>query len=588
MAEKQPTNATSALNLRDQIDIESIIKRWGIVENVRKPWETKWNIIQDQVFPNHDDYSSPPINPEIGFRDNRGIRNHSCAVIGKINRIVSQLNALLADPSTQWLGLDFSGVSHLMNGGLVDFSNSESSGRWLTICKESLYKLFSNPRSNFYPSTYSLIFDWFTLGTACREITLSRSGEIIFNCISMRDIFVEISGYGDIKHVYRRFELTAEQAYDLWGENLHPSQIMQLQQHANQYSTLTYIEVVMENPFLSKMPTAPYISCVIDKNNRHVVDIKFHLQFPYVVSRFVVKSGEAYGRSYVWDAMPDILVINKLSKMAVQNADYLVNPPMLVKDASSLAFSRITPRAVIQGLDSAGRPSIMPLNMLGGNAPFLMEYYQYKLNDLDEALMARDIFTPEAPGMTATEVMERKIQASNRIRPMLVRFEREDLNSTIIRTLCLLDQIGMLPQFPYQQVADEMDIDVNVLLQLLPLPLLQIKVQFSGQMAKMQKMQELRDNEVLLQKVIQAAQIDPSVLDRFNLDALIMEEIEVYDINPAVINDAATVKQIRDQRAAAQRIQQEQQMQQAQRLALENGRIEMENQARAEELGSAA
>jgi hypothetical protein len=298
-----------------------------------------------------------------------------------------------------------------------------------------------------------------------------------------------------------------------------------------------------------------------------------------------VKSGEIYGRTYVWDAMPDILVINKLSKMAVQNADYLVNPPLLVKDASSLAFSRITPRAVIQGLDSSGRPSVMPLNMLGGNAPFLMEYYQFKLNDLDEALVARDIFTPEAPGMTATEVTERKIQSANRIRPMLVRLEREDLNKTVLRSLSLLAQQGTLPQFPHQQVADEMGIDLELLLQLLPNPLMQIRIQFSGQMAKMQKMQQLRDNEVLLQKVIQAAQIDPSVLDRFNLDALIMEEIDIYDIDPAVVNDNRTVMQIREQRAAAQRAQQVQESQQAQRLALENSRLDLENQARAQELG---
>jgi hypothetical protein len=575
--------ASSVFNLKERIDVTNIIKRWNAVESNRKPVEAQWNIIHDQVFPNHDDYSAPAINPQ-GFRKDRGVRNHSCAVIGKINRNVSQITSMLADPSTQWLGLDFSGLAYLLNGELVDFSKSESSERWLTICKDTLYRLFSNPESNFYSCTHSLVFDWFTLGTACREILLTNDGKIVYNNVSMKDVFIEISGYGDIKTIYRRFNLTAEQAYDLWGQELHQSQLMELHQQANQYMTYEYIEVVMNNPFLDKFPTTPYLSCVIDSRNRYVVNIKFHLQSPYVISRFYVKSGEIYGRTYVWDAMPDILVINKFSKMAVQNADYLVNPPMLVKDASSLAFSRITPRAVIQGLDSSGRPSIMPLNMLGGNAPFLMEYYQFKLNDLDEALVGRDIFAPEAPGMTATEVMERKIQAANRIRPMLMRLEREDLNKTVLRSLNLLAQQGTLPQFPYEKVSNEMGIDVNVLAKLLPNPLMQIKVQFSGQMAKMQKMQQIRDNEVLLQKVIQVAQIDPSVLDRFNLDALIMEEIDIYDIKPDVWNDDKTVMQIRKQRRAAEQAQQEQQ---AQRLSLENNRLGLENQVRAQELGVA-
>jgi hypothetical protein len=172
--------------------------------------------------------------------------------------------------------------------------------------------------------------------------------------------------------------------------------------------------------------------------------------------------------------------------------------------------------------------------------------------------------------MTATEVNERKIQASNRLRPILVRLEQEDLNKTILRSLSLLSEIGALQPFPYEQIQQiwqtqmGSEMPLGTLQQLLPDPLSQIRIVFSGPMARMQKLQDIQNSDLLFQKTMQASQVDQSVLDRINVDQLIAMDAEIYGVSPKVINPEEIVQSIRQSRAEQQAAQAEAEQKQAQ------------------------
>ena len=535
--------------LKPYIDPDRLCKKYENIKTTRAAWDTKWQIIQDQVFPDYRDYMNTykTTAPSTGK-----IKNHASAVSGKINKVVSLLSSQMCDPSVKWLDLRF---------GEDSINNVYPAKAWLWQCKEILYRLFADPETEFYTSTFSFHFDWFSIGNACREITLRKdNGKIKFSTVSMQDIFIETSGYGDVETIYRRLNITSKQALSLFGGNVHPSTIQYAakEELAATQKKNEYFEVVMPNPIKDKIPSLNWMSCVIDKTNKHVCDIGLHSFPPYIVSRFFVAPGETYGRSYVWNSMPDIMAINRLSKRILQGVDFATLPVTLVQDATALPQQQITPGAFIQGLDAQGRPQFQQMQF-GGNAPLAMEFYQAKLADLDDALVARDIFAAENPNMTATEVNERKIQASNRLRPLLVRLETEDLNKTVLRTLKLLEQTGQLPPFPY----DDLQIDPMQL----PDPIMALRVTFSGQMAKMQRLQDIQNSDMLFQKTLQAAQVDPSVLDRINLDQLIVLDADVYGVPQSVVNSDQIVQQIREERAKQQQQQQQAEMETA---ALDN------------------
>ncbi len=531
----------------ESISVQDLIRRFDRAKKDRISWDTKWNQIQDQVFPDYRDFTNSHTNASTPNPKTGNIKNHSGVIFGKLNKIVSILSSQVSDPSVDWLKLEIDDA----------FAGHDAVKKWLSDCKKALYKTFADPCSNFYPSTFALHGDWFILGTACREIILRKdNGKILFNTVPMTNVCVETSGYGDIDVSFRSFLVSPTQAYDIWGENLHPSQLKLLESakkgNLNSNKKFEYIEVAMPNPILgADLPIAlmEYVTLVIDKTNKIVVDISHHHQSPYIISRCIVAPGETYGRSLVWYAMPDILAINRNSKRILQAIDYAVFPVNLVRDETSISPLQMTPGAFVQGLDFNGSATIQQMPPLS-NPQTAIDFYNMKTNELDDVLVARDLFPSEAPNMTATEVNERKIQANNRIRPLIVRLEHEDLNRMVLRVLSLLMQQGKIP-FPY----DELEIPMEAL----PNPLEQLNISFSGQMAKMQRMQEIVNLDAVFQKAVQAAQIDPSVLDRINLDAFIVADADIYGVNPYVMNDDQTVQQIREQRAQSEQAQQQSQ-----------------------------
>jgi hypothetical protein len=541
MPDKNPLLERIYSLILQQINPTDIIKRYDKARSERMPWDMKWQMIQDQVFPDYRSYANK--SQVQSQAQTAKIRNHSGLISGKINKIVSLISSQLTDPSVKWMDLKIPSKAYADNNEV---------NRWLYFCKEELYDLFADPESNFYSSTFELHLDWFTLGTACREIIIRKdTGSIQYSTISMQNICAEQSGYGDFSTIFRLFKVTAKQAYELWGDKIHPTQLRLVQSgksEAGNTRKFDYIEVSMANPIYGgDILALEYVTLVIDKINKNVVDVEMHHQPPYVISRFLVAPGEIYGRSYVWNAMPDILSINRISKRVLQGIDFAIFPVNLVKDETSITQFQITPGAFIPGLDHNGNAFLKQLPPLA-NPQVGIDYYNLKAAELDDELVARDIFPSESPNMTATEVNERKIQANNRIRPVLIRLEHEDLNKTIRRSLTLLDQMGRLPEFPY----DELGISPEEL----PNPLKTLRVNFSGQMARMQKLQEIMNNDMIFQKLMQAGQVDPTVFDTFKADELIKEDAKIYGIAPSIMRSDEEVAQIREQRAQAEAQQQ--------------------------------
>jgi hypothetical protein len=139
------------------------------------------------------------------------------------------------------------------------------------------------------------------------------------------------------------------------------------------------------------------------------------------------------------------------------------------------------------------------------------EFYNLKANELDDSLVARDF---RLNLQTATEVNERKIQASNRVRPLLVRLEHEDLNKMGERFRW--NKREGCRNFPMKK-RNSGRIAQSI----------RLRVHFSGQMAKMQRLQEIVNSDLLFQKAMQLAQVDQSILDRMNLENLLMEDAKM-------------------------------------------------------------
>ena len=539
----------------NSLDVNKLLKRFTDMEGKKQPWKTKWQKIQDMTFPNMRDYTSRTDSTRGSSTEKIG--NHCSAITGKIQKAISMLHSQITDPMVKWIGLAFrKSPTALMDGQQISLSENPIVERWLQECENCLYDLFNDPKSNFYPSSFMFHRDWFTLGTACRHVTVRNdTGDIYFNCISLNDIFVDTGAYDQIEYIARKYSLTAEQAFSLWGDAIGDEQLQLLNAGgtggAEIQKKFEYIEMCMKtppevsggNPFA----VAPYLSVIINKAGKNIISIQPDVSFPYIVARFDIDPGDLYGKSLVWLSMPDIIVTNRVSRRNIQAIYYASLPPILTSDALSINVGQLTPGAIVQGLDSERRADFQPLNM-GANLPISMQFYQQKLQELDEELMAGDIIPPDLRGnMTPTEVIERKIQWNNRLRPILIRLETEDLRFTLKRALQLLSRSGGIPQFPYESLGLSPE--------QLPDPLEMINISFAGQMAKMRRLQDVQNIDMLTMKAMQYAQVDQSVLSLMKFVDIVREEADIYDVPKELLK---TDEELMEEAEAARQAQEEQ------------------------------
>jgi hypothetical protein len=127
---------------------------------------------------------------------------------------------------------------------------------------------------------------------------------------------------------------------------------------------------------------------------------------PYVNFRWLKAPGEAYGRSPVMKALPDIKTANKVVELVLKNASIAVTGIWQADDDGVLnpAAVRLVPGTIIP--KAVGSSGLTPLE-----APGKFDVSELVLQDLRgrirQALLADQLGQINAPRMTATEVLER-------------------------------------------------------------------------------------------------------------------------------------------------------------------------------------
>jgi len=162
---------------------------------------------------------------------------------------------------------------------------------------------------------------------------------------------------------------------------------------------------------------------------------------PFVAFRWLKVSGETYGRSPVQKALPDIRTANKVVELILKNASIAATGMWMAEDDGVLnpATIRLVPGAIIP--KAPGSSGLTPLAAAGN-----FDVSQLVLDDLRTriraALLADRIATPDKPGMTATEVLERGAQGAKLLGATYGRLQAELLTPLVGRCLSILRRRG--------------------------------------------------------------------------------------------------------------------------------------------------
>ena len=511
-----------------------IRKRLDKLEADRGTWESHWQEILDYVMPRK---------AEITFLRSRGEKRtevlFDSTAITANNLLAASLQGTLTSPSLPWFSLKLRDD---------DANKVRDIQIWLEDTARRMYAVFNE--SNFNTEVHEMYLDLCSVGTSAIFVEEANEGFIQgglhFNTLHIAEYFIQENSTGRVDTLYRKYKMTARQAVQEFGEDNVGTKIKEALK-AKPDTQFNFIHAVepttdYERATGKAKTKLPFHSCHVCFEDKMVVRTGGYNEFPYLEPRWSKATGEIFGRSPSYNALPDIKTLNKAVEIGLKAWAKAIDPPLLVTDDGVIGRVRMTPAGItVVRSDTA----IKPLQ-IGSNWQITDLKENQLRTAIRQAYYSDQLQLQEGPQMTATEVQVRYELMQRLLGPTLGRFQTEFLNPLIERVFGIMMRADALMPRPEAMSGMNMDIE------------------YVGPLARSQRMEEAIAVERLYQLAMQVVQVDPTVMDVINHEQAIRMRATLLGVPKTVLRGEDEVAEIREQRAAAQQQAQEQAMAQQQ------------------------
>jgi len=512
-----------------------IRKRLDKLEADRGTWESHWQEILDYVMPRK---------AEITFLRSRGEKRtevlFDSTAITANNLLAASLQGTLTSPSLPWFSLKLRDD---------DANKVRDIQIWLEDTARRMYAVFNE--SNFNTEVHEMYLDLCSVGTSAIFVEEANEGflqgGLHFNTLHIAEYFIQENSTGKVDTLYRKYKMTARQAVQEFGEDNVGTKIKEAVKAKPdiQFNFIHAVEPTQDyerSVGMKSKTKLPFHSCHVCFEDKMVVRVGGYNEFPYLVPRWSKATGEIFGRSPSYNALPDIKTLNKAVEIGLKAWAKAIDPPLLVTDDGVIGRVRMTPGGItVVRSDTA----IKPLQ-IGSNWQITDLKENQLRTAIRQAYYSDQLQLQEGPQMTATEVQVRYELMQRLLGPTLGRFQTEFLNPLIERVFGIMMRADALMPRPEAMSGMSMDIE------------------YVGPLARSQRMEEAIAVERLYQLAMQVVQVDPTVMDVINHEQAIRMRATLLGVPKTVLRGEDEVAEIREQRAAAQQQAQEQAMAQQQ------------------------
>ena len=517
---------------------KKLLSRFDRLKSQRQNWETHWQEVADYMMPRKAD-----VTKQRARGDKRTEMIFDSSPLQAVELLAASLHGMLTNPSTPWFTLKFKNE---------DINTNEEAKLWLEGATESMYTAFNS--SNFQQEIFELYHDLITFGTSCMYIQEDDKDVLKFSTRHVKEIYIAEDDKGRIDTVYRKFNLSARAVVQAFSfDNKISSDVLTLSQK-DPYQDVELLHAVYPradfNPNLKDKENMPFESVYIEMKTGNELSVSGFQEFPFVVPRYLKASHEIYGRSPAMTALPDVKMLNEMSKTTIKAAQKQVDPPLLVPDDGFLLPVRTVPGG-LNFYRSGTRDRIEPLN-IGANNPLGLNMEQQRRDSIREVFYVNQLQLQQGPQMTATEVIQRNEEKMRLLGPVLGRLQSELLKPLIDRTFNILlrrEQFISVPEFLSNQ---------------------DIEIEYVSPLAKAQKSSELSSITRAIEILGSLANVAP-VFDYINFDALVKHVANIVGVPQKILKPQTQVNAEREEQAA--QAEQQQQMAQMQQVAQAGGDI---------------
>ncbi len=514
MIEKIQDEALAKADIRDQ----------GRLESERSPWESAWREIDDR-FPNGAGGFNKTSPGQI-----RGQRNYDSTHITALERFAAAGVAITTPEEQDYIRPRFLDE---------DLNKLREVQLWCEYAGRRLYAIRHAAHTGFGVAVNE---DWDQLGrygTSPMWQEATSTG-LVYRVLHLSETWIDEDFVGRINRVHRKFERTARQMADMFGEEALTDKMRKcLEANGNPDEKFEVLHVVAPNTQWDgdsmdwrRFPiSSRYLAC----DGKVYLRRGGYFTMPINVSRHATSAGEKYGRSPAFKVMPNIQGANTMKLTTLRAAHKSVDPALLFHDDYGATSLVSKPGGMNPGFVSEqGRP--MVVRMPGGEngIPFALEMIQDEQETVRTAFLEEFYATLTDPNsrMTTTEVLERIAKQGVLVRPFASRYATEKQHPMTQRDLDLALRANQIDDFP--EVVKEAG----------AWPV----IDYENPLAQMARAESVQKSMRYIEALVPLANVEPGVLDTIDGDAMARGMAEEIGVKPSYLRAPEDVAAIRAKR----------------------------------------
>jgi len=501
--------------------VATTLDRLGKLKQIRSPWESLWQDCTDYVNPRRGDFNTQR---SQGDRTRFDRVYDSTAPLAN-EQLSAGLHGYLTAPSETWFTLT------LDNGQPDDVTRA-----WLQQAVEVMFaEVFHSPDSNFGSMVHELYLDLGAYGTGVMYVEDRPGKPINFRTYHLAECYVAENSEGTVDTLYRQYKHTGRQLLQLYRDKLPEKFVENV--FKDPHKEFTCIHAVEPrdtfNPDSKLSKNMPWMSAYILEEEKLILDLGGFNEFPYMVPRWTKTAGEVYGRSPAMTCLPDIKMVNEMSKTVIKAAQKATDPPLLVPDDGFMLPLRTVPGG-LNYYRSGTQDKVMPL-VEGVRPDIGLDFIDSRRQHILKTFHVDWMQMAESPNMTATEVIQRQEERMRLMGPMVGRLQYEFLGPLIDRVFGIMNRRRLLPPAPQTLAAGR-----------------RLRVDYVSPVARAQKTQQLFNFTRMLETLVPLANAKPEIFDNLNADGTVRWMHKLLDAPEQMLLPEEEVAQIRQQRQEQQ------------------------------------
>ena len=525
---------------------EQIVKRLNVLISERANWESYWQDVANVFMPRKAFITRPRVfGEQLDFT-----RIFDSSPIRALNTMASGFHSWLTNPASKWFALE------MAERELMEIKEVKI---WLEDVGEEISFTLNN--SNFDETIQEFYIDAGGFGTGNIFIEEDLKNRVHFTELPIAEVYIEEDEKGRVNRLYRKFQFTVQQAWDLWGSNAGSEVVEKIKVDSKKSDKVWFVNYIGPRDIRQEGKkdrlSMPIESKWITFVKKELVAEGGFNEFPLATGRFNKNVGEVWGFSPAMDNLADAHMLNAMKRTLIRAAMKIVDPPFTLPDRGFILPLNMNPSGANYRNPQTKKDDFQPI-ITKGNIPIGIEMIQDTRDAIDLGMFVRvfQAFGQITKQMTVPEVQQRIREGMALLGPVVGRFQQEVLDPNIIRVFSILFRGGLLPPVP---------------------PILEgreFTVKYLSPLAKAQRESEISGILRMLGTVGEMAAFAPNVIDKINPDKAVDVIGDVIGVTPQIIRDDEEVAKIRQVR-----VEQQAQIARAEQIAQGAGAVKDISQA---------